>query len=91
MDSVINLANTQLEAMHKACQKIGHYVKVNKNIKEGKQNNARSNIQCTNLTRKKKITYAHLVADDSEILEITSKEDIPQIDSICVQPTNTTT
>ena len=48
-------------------------------------------ISLLDLQEKKKNTNIHLMADETEILEATPKENIPWIDSIHVQSENTTT
>ena len=51
----------------------------------------RSNIEFARFTENKKTTNLHHVADDSEVLETITREDIQCIDSIYIQPTDTTT
>ena len=63
-----------------------HYVRVcrSKYKKEIKDND-RSNMQSARHKQNKKTTNVHLVVDDSEILEAASRQNIPWIDSICIQ------
>ena len=78
------------EVKYKVCQSIGLYVKVCRG-KDKKPKKGKSNNQSAKFIGNKKMTIVHIVADDSEILEMTTREDITWLDYTCVQPENTTT
>ena len=91
---VINLINAQLKRQSvkfvKRLVTMQTFVEVNTGKK--KQNGDRSNNQSAKFTgNKKKNTNIHLVTDKNGILETTTREDIPWIDSRHVQSENNTT